>query len=272
MFGSRRSLRTAAGVGAITVVLAGMIISESRADPSPQVRAGGTAGALSIDNSRPNRSVLTGRQMLPGDVVSGRVTISNSGSGAGLFELSAAGLTDVPGDGGGRLSDDLRLVITAQGGAAPSAVVYDGTLGDLDVVPVGELGSGADRTFTFTVTRALHGAVTDRAASTEVEFDWAAVREASGPCANRILGSDRADVLTGSRAGDAIAGGPGNDTIVGGPGEDCLDGEAGDDRIDARDGQADRVDCGPGDDTVLADPRDVTVGCEHRIVTAAPAP
>jgi Ca2+-binding RTX toxin-like protein len=55
----------------------------------------------------------------------------------------------------------------------------------------------------------------------------------------------------------------GDDVLAGGAGIDTLVGSEGDDRFDARDGFPDRVDCGPGRDTVLADPMDqLGDGCE----------
>ncbi len=84
------------------------------------------------------------------------------------------------------------------------------------------------------------------------------------------VGSDVEDV-TGGAGNDRIVAGPvgtrlhggaGNDMIKGSPLEDRLEGEEGDDTIDSRDGKYDSVDCGPGNDVVLADPGDDTTGCE----------
>ncbi len=62
---------------------------------------------------------------------------------------------------------------------------------------------------------------------------------------------------------DVIKGGSGADLVVGGPGRDDLAGDSGGDRILARDGVPDLVDCGPGDDIVVADRRDRLRRCEH---------
>ena len=259
-----RLVRSVAATAATTLVLGGMIIAESRGDPSPEARAIRTAGALSIANSRADGAVLKGRLMLPGAVVAGSVTITNSGENPGLFELSSTALADTPGPRGARLSDRLRLLGEDVAAGAGDPPLYDGALSGLDIVPLGELGPGTDRTYRFTVTRPAGGTPSSyRAASTQVDFDWTAIREATGRCANRILGSSDADALTGSRAGDTISGGPGDDVITGLAGPDCLNGEAGNDRLDARDGEADRVDCGPGLDTALVDPHDSTTGCER---------
>ncbi|MGH3001363.1 MAG: TolB family protein, partial [Gaiellaceae bacterium] len=73
------------------------------------------------------------------------------------------------------------------------------------------------------------------------------VRTLTGGCT--IVGTARADVIEGTPLwGDVIRAGAGND------------------RIHANDGHTDRVDCGPGRDTVWADRSDRLTGCEiiHR--------
>jgi Ca2+-binding RTX toxin-like protein len=69
-----------------------------------------------------------------------------------------------------------------------------------------------------------------------------------------------------------IAGGPGDDTIVAGGDADTVSGGFGSDTIAVSgDATADTVDCGPGRDTVYADPEDVlSPSCETRIAGAMP--
>ncbi len=94
-----------------------------------------------------------------------------------------------------------------------------------------------------------------------------------------LFGSDRVDagegndVVIADQGQDMILGGPGNDRldgdmgadrIVGGPGRDRLSGGHGIDRIMARDGEVDRISCGPHRDVVIADRRDrVGRACER---------
>ena len=78
-----------------------------------------------------------------------------------------------------------------------------------------------------------------------------------------IHGGPGADRLEGGGGHDFLFGGEGNDTVVGQSGPDEIRGEGGDDRIDARDGEADQVDCGAGDDRASADPVDAVTGCEQ---------
>ena len=103
-------------------------------------------------------------------------------------------------------------------------------------------------------------------------------------CAYSLVGTDSYDKLVGNRLGDAIDGGAGSDRVFGRRGRDCLSGGAGDDAVHAgpgadlvhggagRDaidvvgGGADRVDCGPGDDTARVSPNDEVVRCEWVVV------
>jgi Ca2+-binding RTX toxin-like protein len=60
-----------------------------------------------------------------------------------------------------------------------------------------------------------------------------------------------------------IRGLAGDDSLCGGPGNDVLEGGAGMDRINVKDGKRDRVDCGPGRDTVTVDTKDRLRHCER---------
>ncbi|HKH09918.1 MAG TPA: hypothetical protein VKA73_02120 [Rubrobacter sp.] len=78
-----------------------------------------------------------------------------------------------------------------------------------------------------------------------------------------LVGFGGDDQIRGLGGDDALSGGGGDDELYGGAGHDVLLGGAGDDFIEARDGERDYVWCGPGDDTVSADPVDrVSGNCE----------
>jgi hypothetical protein len=70
------------------------------------------------------------------------------------------------------------------------------------------------------------------------------------------------DVIKGSPGGNSIFGLSGDDVIDGGAGADIFDAGDGDDVVTSRDGIAELVDCGDGNDRVIADIVDVTDGCE----------
>ncbi|UJA19705.1 hypothetical protein HJD18_05400 [Thermoleophilia bacterium SCSIO 60948] len=115
---------------------------------------------------------------------------------------------------------------------------------------------------------------------------------AAGRCVNYTRGSAVADTVTGRRGGDMLAGEDGPDTLNGADGADCvyggddldtlvggagsdylhggsnadvLRGGPGQDIIDARgDGSGDQVNCGAGNDLVLADAADqLARNCER---------
>ena len=70
------------------------------------------------------------------------------------------------------------------------------------------------------------------------------------------------DTVNGNDAINFLSGRRGNDTITGGGGSDSLAGNDGDDTINARDGFADRVDCGAGVDRAVVDQLDDVARCE----------
>jgi Ca2+-binding RTX toxin-like protein len=78
-----------------------------------------------------------------------------------------------------------------------------------------------------------------------------------------LTGDEGPNTLRGGPGEDSIAGGAGDDVIDGGSGADTLSGDAGDDVILSRDSASDHVACGPGTDSVVADPQDVIAAdCE----------
>lgn len=88
-----------------------------------------------------------------------------------------------------------------------------------------------------------------------------------------LAGTSGNDVIAGLRGNDRLRGRGGDDTLVGGPGRDLLAGGPGDDTINARDGGADRIDCGPGWDTVVADDRDdIPASCEQANIVLVGGP
>ena len=93
---------------------------------------------------------------------------------------------------------------------------------------------------------------------------------------DELVGHDFDDTVDGGAGNDHVEGGLGNDTVTGGPGRDTIYGDAtasrctyysckipfGNDVINARDGEADNVDCGIGQDKAIVDAIDVVTNCE----------
>jgi hypothetical protein len=109
-----------------------------------------------------------------------------------------------------------------------------------------------------------------------------------GPDQDQITGGPLADLIDGGDGFDVLAGGDGNDALTGRAGEDSLDGGAGndvligsedpdtfqggpgDDDIRSRDGIAETVSCGDGNDVVTADPSDMAAADCERVDRAVP--
>jgi Ca2+-binding RTX toxin-like protein len=88
-----------------------------------------------------------------------------------------------------------------------------------------------------------------------------------------VLGSDQddqlcgrrgLDVLVGRAGNDLLRGGAGDDRLTGGTGRDVILGGRGSDRVESRDRFRDRIACGSGRDSVVADRRDLVArDCER---------
>jgi Ca2+-binding RTX toxin-like protein len=69
---------------------------------------------------------------------------------------------------------------------------------------------------------------------------------------------------------DELYGGGGNDILIAGRGRTLLDGGPGNDIIDALNGRKDTINCGPGDDVVIAQKGDQLENCEHILTSLTP--
>ena len=87
----------------------------------------------------------------------------------------------------------------------------------------------------------------------------------AGSSNDRVAGDAGNDTVNGNSGNDSIKGNSGNDRITGSTGRDRISAGSGKDRVNARDGRAgDRIACGIGRDSVLADPGDrVSRDCER---------
>jgi Ca2+-binding RTX toxin-like protein len=83
-----------------------------------------------------------------------------------------------------------------------------------------------------------------------------------GGGADALRGSDGSKRLFGIGGEDEIRGLAGDDELCDGPGRDAVLGGAGDDFVEARDGEPDRVACGPGEDAASLDEGDAAGSCE----------
>jgi hypothetical protein len=128
-----------AAVAVVGVLLFGS--SDSRA----ALRLMGASGAVTLSNSREGAAILNGARLRPGMRSSGSVTIGNPGASGTRLALEVASESESAGSGGARIWDRLRISISDG-----AAVVYEGRVAGLGRLPLGALGSGAQRTYTMT--------------------------------------------------------------------------------------------------------------------------
>jgi hypothetical protein len=95
---------------------------------------------------------------------------------------------------------------------------------------------------------------------------------------DKLTGNTLRETIDGGAGADTLEGGFNDDVITGGPGRDRINGDDtspqcglisgqcvvpfGSDTINARDGEADTIDCGVGQDKAVVDPVDIVQNCE----------
>ena len=90
-------------------------------------------------------------------------------------------------------------------------------------------------------------------------------RVSAGSSRDVLFGNTGRDRLKAGGGNDQLFGGAGADRLTGGKGKDVIEAGTGDDRIFAKDGRADRIDCGFGRDRVASrDRADRLTSCEQR--------
>lgn len=151
------------------------IVAAARShDARAQAAALSSSGDVKVANSRNGSAILSGA-LGPGDSLTGTVTISNIGSGAGDFVLGLSHLMDAPGPGGGFFSRRLDLAVDDVTVPSAPVAVYRGRLNSLNPTALGTFAPGAAHTYRFAVTWAPSAAdPTMYGSSMSVEFDWSA--------------------------------------------------------------------------------------------------
>lgn len=133
-----------------------------------------------------------------------------------------------------------------EGGPDLDLVTYFDRTSALDVSVAEDLGADAD-----------DGAAGE---GDDVREDVEGVLGGAGP--DRLRSGTGFQALLGGAGADDLDAGDGDDQVEGGAGVDTLRGGAGDDLVQARDGEAEDVDCGAGEDLPELDGTDRAVGCE----------
>ena len=209
-------------------------------------------GNDTVTGSAANNIISTG---VGNDVVSG---------GAGDDDIDTVeGNDSVSGDAGDDSLNGGAGSDTVSGGDGDDRLQPGDTVGgSADGVDVVSGGAGVDFAFTSAFD------VVDPAVS--ITLDDLANDGVAGEADNYhsdiedLASSSGPATLVGTSAINTLFGGPGNDVLDPRAGNDVVSGGAGDDTLLTRDGFSDRVVCGTGTDTVLADTLDQISGnCEN---------
>ena len=163
-------LALAAGLAVASVSL----FTSSSANPENTF----TAGALSHSNSKEGAAILTAPGMVPGETVTGGVTIKNTGDASGEFRLSKSNLTDTPGPNGGKLSQVLKLKVVDTTGIPRT--IYYGAYNAMPSTSLGTWDEDEQHTYEFRVrfpeggvpASATTGDNAYQGSSTQIQFNW----------------------------------------------------------------------------------------------------
>lgn len=149
--GLRLAARCIASLALVALVPALFLLGPAGGRDGGDARLVATAthGSFTQANSRDGLPIFAIGALAPGGSVGGGVTLRNTGRLAGEFTLSARDLVDVPGAGGGTLSERLWLTISEVGGPAGRRTVYEGDLRSMPPRPLGAFGPGEARSFEF---------------------------------------------------------------------------------------------------------------------------
>ncbi len=113
------------------------------------------SGDITIVNSREGLAVLGTTGMRPGDQLSGTVRIGNPGVLGGQLVLGRGAVVDVPGAGGGKVSDALLLQVTDITVPTAPETLYDGPLAGFGELAAGAISGSGAREYEFIATFAL---------------------------------------------------------------------------------------------------------------------
>jgi hypothetical protein len=145
---------TAAAISAMLIAAVAFFASSARpGERSPALALAGSlvapASSNAPANSKEGKPVLVARNLVPGEMRSGSVTITNPASSQVRYQLRATNLRDTPGPNGGLLSRRLLLKIVEQSSRG-SRLIFSDSLTRLDTVSLGVWRPGERRTYTFT--------------------------------------------------------------------------------------------------------------------------
>ncbi|MGX5695417.1 TasA family protein [Agromyces soli] len=128
------------------------------------------SGTLSQSNSKAGSAIFNFSNLKPGDTVTGKVTITNSGTLASAFKLTEDAVN------GFANKSNLTLTITQAGVATP---VWSGTFAALTAagpLDLGTFAAGEAREYTFSLTMAQSAGNAEQGKSATASYTWNATQ------------------------------------------------------------------------------------------------
>lgn len=143
----------------------------------PRLVASTNGNSLVMSNSKDGFAILAASGLLPGQAVTGNVTITNEGAVDGDFILDKANLSDASAPAAQRLSGLLDLSIDDVT-SSPSQNLYSGKLGAMPSVAIGTIPKRTPRTYRFMVRFPSGAAATNgfQGRSVRVDYLWSEIQ------------------------------------------------------------------------------------------------
>jgi hypothetical protein len=179
MLGARTSLTALLTTAVLALGALGLAVAAPGRPDTPDLELRDASGALSISSPQNGQTLFSAGGLRPGQSLSGTLALVNSGGVPGSLSMRAQ-VTDTPGVGGGRLSQQLALTVAEVTGGQAPAVLWSGAPAALSEVALGLLPGGQRRD--FLVSAGLPASGTGNAyqgAALSLGLEWGAVAVAT---------------------------------------------------------------------------------------------
>lgn len=172
MIGGRRKWHLIAVLGVVALAVSGVLLSGANLATQTSNPVTSASGILKMANPSAGAAILSASGMKPGDTRSGTLSITNNGTVAGSYQLTASGLSDTPASPA--LSQTLNLTVDDIT-SGPATNLYAGTLAAFSQATLGSLPASQARTYRFQLSwPSGSSSPLLQGAQTSVTFNWKA--------------------------------------------------------------------------------------------------
>jgi hypothetical protein len=173
MLAARTSLATLVATAAVALGAIGLAVAAPGGAHGADLQLRSAAGAVAFSGNREGEAIFSATGLRPGQAVGGTLVLANGGKGPAGLTLRATDVMDIPGPGGGRLSERVTLTITDTTPGRAATELWAGTPAALAGAGLGQLDAGGQRRFAVTAVLPHSGA--DNAyqgAALELGLQW----------------------------------------------------------------------------------------------------